>query len=71
MHPVKYYRLTLGLTQKYLAKKLGISYQSYWNRETGRTSFTDDEKLLILELFRSELPSLTIEELFFGKKVQN
>lgn len=36
MNKIKGYRNMLGLTQEELGKKLGISKQSYYNKETGK-----------------------------------
>jgi putative transcriptional regulator len=59
----------LGLTQQEIAEKLGISKQSYWMKENGNTSFSNDEmrnfKSLLVPLF----PKITIDDIFFGEKV--
>ena len=59
------YRNMLGLTQKELAKALNITPQSVSAKENGKRSFTDNEKVFLLELFREEDNDLTIDKLFF------
>ncbi|CIW24502.1 transcriptional regulator [Streptococcus pneumoniae] len=55
----------LGLTQEKLGKKLGISKQSYYNKESGKTQFSDKEKLKIKNLLIPLFPDITIEDIFF------
>lgn len=59
------YRVMLGLTQRDIADKLNISSQSYSNKETGKTSFNDKEKIILKEFFNEIDNSLTIDDLFF------
>ncbi|CYV40912.1 transcriptional regulator [Streptococcus suis] len=66
MSKLKGYRVMLGLTQKNMADKFGISLQSYNNKETGKTSFTDRERLIIRDLVREIKPDITIDELFYS-----
>ncbi|HFU4001218.1 TPA: helix-turn-helix transcriptional regulator [Streptococcus suis] len=66
MSKLKGYRVMLGLTQKNMADKFGISLQSYNNKETGKTSFTDRERLIIRDLVREIKPGITIDELFYS-----
>ena len=47
MSKLRGYRVMLGLTQQQMADKLGISLQSYNNKELGKTSFKDKERLVI------------------------
>ncbi|MDQ8765518.1 helix-turn-helix domain-containing protein, partial [Streptococcus ruminantium] len=42
---IRGYRNMLGMTQEQISKKLKMSKQSYHNKETGRSSFSDEEKL--------------------------
>ncbi|VGU90796.1 transcriptional regulator [Streptococcus pyogenes] len=62
---VRGYRNMLGMTQEQLGKELGITKQTYHNKEVGKNSFSDDEKItfkkLLLPLFRN----ITIEDIFF------
>ncbi|OFK62563.1 hypothetical protein HMPREF2811_02580 [Globicatella sp. HMSC072A10] len=62
-------RSSLSMTQTDMANYLGISTQSYWNKENGRRPFSDNEKIKIKNLFLKYEPSITIEELFFNNKV--
>lgn len=62
---VKGYRIMVGLTQQELASKLGISVQSYRNKEKGRVAFKDSEKIFIKELFGKVVEGITLEDLFF------
>lgn len=66
---VKGYRVMLGMTQKKLGQLLGCTAQSISSKERGRTSFKDNEKLKLLELFKSIDNTLTIDEIFFKDKV--
>lgn len=59
------YRTMLGLTQKDIATKLDISSQSYSNKENGKTSFNDREKIMLKEIFNEIDKSLTIDTIFF------
>lgn len=62
---VKGYRIMVGLTQQELALKLGISVQSYRNKEKGRVAFKDSEKIFIRDLFGKVVEGITLEDLFF------
>lgn len=62
---VKGYRIMVGLTQQELASKLGISVQSYRNKEKGRVAFKDSEKIFIRNLFGKVVEGITLEDLFF------
>jgi len=44
INKIKGYRNYLNLTQEGMGQKLGISKQSYYNKETNKSSFTDEEK---------------------------
>ena len=54
----------LGLTQAELGKKLGMTKQTYYNKETGRCSFTDTEKIAFKKLLLPMFPDITIEDIF-------
>lgn len=66
---VEKYRKFSGFTQQDMADKLQISKQSYWNKENGRTAFSDEEKVKIKNMFTSDFPDITYEELFFNEMV--
>lgn len=65
MTKLKGYRVMLGKTQRDMAKELNISVQSYNNKETGKTAFSDREKLAIKSLVAEIKPDITIDELFY------
>ena len=55
MNLVASYRRMTGKTQSYFADALGISLNSYANKENGKTQFTQQE----MHLFYSELKKTT------------
>jgi len=64
------YRKLLGMTQKDLASFLGVSIQSIRNKEKGKTSFSDSEKIVFRNLIREKaFPHITIDDIFFTEKV--
>ncbi|MBO0479315.1 helix-turn-helix transcriptional regulator [Vagococcus fluvialis] len=66
MNKISGYRRMIGHTQKTIAKELGISKQSYWMKETGKTPFTDKEKLKFKLMLKPLFPTITIDEIFFS-----
>lgn len=62
---VKGYRIMLGLTQQEVANELNISISSYINKESGRTAFKDNEKMLFKDLLLPYFPNISLEEIFF------
>ncbi|HEM3634265.1 TPA: helix-turn-helix domain-containing protein [Streptococcus suis] len=66
MDKLKGYRVMLGLTQQAMADKLGVSLQSYNNKETGKTPFNDKEKRAIKSMVAEIKPDITIDELFYS-----
>lgn len=66
MARIKGYRVMLGLTQQAMADKLGISLQSYNNKELGKTAFNDTERLAIKSIVAEIKPDITIDELFYN-----
>lgn len=59
------YRNMLGMTQKQVSEYLEISSQNYSNKENGRTSFSDREKIKLKKLFNEIDDTLTIDNIFF------
>lgn len=59
------YRAMLGMSQKEIATYLGITSQSYSNKETGKRYFNDKEKVKIKELFNRIDETLKIDDIFF------
>lgn len=66
---VRGYRVMLGLTQEDLGKILECTAQAISSKENGKTNFKDAEKEILLTLFKKIDKSLTIDEIFFNKKV--
>ncbi len=66
MSKLRGYRVMLGLTQQQMADKLKISLQSYNNKELGKTSFNDRERLVIKSMVTEIKPDITIDELFYS-----
>lgn len=64
------YRNMLGLTQREVAAYLGITSQSYSNKERGYRGFSDDEKVKLKKLFQRIDSSLTIDSIFFSNLCQ-
>lgn len=63
MSKLRGYRVMLGLTQQQMADKLKISLQSYNNKELGKTTFNDIERLAIKSMVAEIKPDITIDEL--------
>ena len=61
MHRLKAYRALKLLTQTEVAKELGITRESYGQKENGKTEFTLSEIKKI-----SELLGQPVEEIFFA-----
>ncbi|WP_233418613.1 helix-turn-helix transcriptional regulator [Jeotgalibaca dankookensis] len=59
------YRNMLGMTQKEMAVFLGITAQSYSNKETGKNPFNDKEKIKLKKLFNRIDGRLSIDDIFF------
>ena len=67
MNKIKEYRERVDMTQRELAEYLGTTTQTISNKENGRTSWNDKEKLEVRKLFREKLdPAITIDELFYS-----
>ncbi len=64
---IKGARARLGLTQKDMAGKLGISTQSYAKKESGDTRFTDPEKLIVCEALGLSL--VQFNDIFYDGKL--
>ncbi|MEY8597698.1 helix-turn-helix transcriptional regulator [Mammaliicoccus lentus] len=70
MIKVAKYRRFIGVTQRDMAKYLGVSVQSYRNKEKGKTPFKDSEKVLIKEkLIANGFAEISIDEIFFDNEV--
>lgn len=62
---IRGYRNMLGLTQEQLGKQLGMSKQTYHNKETGKNAFSDEEKMKFKKLLLPLFPDITLEDIFF------
>ncbi|MGV3010706.1 helix-turn-helix transcriptional regulator [Streptococcus pluranimalium] len=62
---VRGYRNMLGKNQEQMGKALGISKQSYCNKEKGYVPFKDDEKIIFKNLLLPLFPDITLEDIFF------
>lgn len=72
---IKGARTRLGLTQNYMAERLGISVYSYQKKESGKIPFTEKQKFGVAKilgldivqmndfLFDKQLPIGTLKEL--------
>lgn len=69
MNLIAGYRVTLGKSQTDMAKLFGISLQAYRMKECGKTPFKDSEKLIFKEMLLPIFPDITIDSIFFNKKV--
>lgn len=59
------YRAATGMSQKGMAKYLGMLPQTYSNKERGITSFKDSEKIKMKEFLLQYFPEITIQDIFF------
>lgn len=62
---IKGYRNMLGLTQEQMGRKLGMTKQTYHNKEVGKNAFSDKEKIEFKHLLLPLFPNITIEDIFF------
>lgn len=65
VNKVKGYRNMAGLNQMEMAKKLGVSVQSYRNKEKGRVAFKDSEKVIIRDILDKVIPGIKVDDVFF------
>jgi DNA-binding XRE family transcriptional regulator len=63
---IRGYRNMLGMTQEKLGEELGITKQSYYAKEVGKNSFSDDEKMKFKKLLLPLFPNITLEDIFFN-----
>lgn len=62
---IRGYRNMLGLTQEQLGNKLGMTKQTYHNKEIGKNAFTDKEKVIFKNLLVPLFPNINIDDIFF------
>lgn len=70
INKIKGYRNMLGLSQRDMAEKFGISLQAYNSKENGKTAFNDSEKYIIKNMLIPYFPNITIDEIFFKNEVK-
>lgn len=63
------YRKMLKINQKTMAKKIGCSYVSYSQKETGKTGFTQKEMITITNVIKQRIPDITMDDIFFNNEV--
>ncbi|HHU6748646.1 TPA: helix-turn-helix transcriptional regulator [Staphylococcus aureus] len=70
---VKGYRCALGLSQKEMAIKLGISINTYANKENGKRDFTRLEMKNYKSLLEKNGINIDIQQIFYPElqKLQN
>ena len=70
MNLVVSYRRMTGKSQSYFASVLGISINSYANKENGKTQFTKNEMELFHKEMKKYINSISIEDIFFSNSLQ-
>lgn len=65
---IRGYRTMLGLNQSEMGKALGISKQSYYNKENGKVAFSDSEKMVFKKMLEPYFSDITLEDIFFLNK---
>lgn len=70
MRAVGAYRRMTGLSQENVAKVLGISTNSYSNKERGVTQFKQNEMLAFVTLIKEYLPNIKIEDVFMNENLK-
>ena len=63
-YTVKQARMLLGISIREMAKKLGMSQNTYMNKENGLSRFYYDEALKF-----SSIVNIPADNIFFGKSV--
>lgn len=64
------YRKALKKSQKDIAEYIGISVDGYARKERGENEFKISEMEKIVELVKAEIPSVTIDDIFFNEKLR-
>lgn len=60
---VRGYRYAYGFSQEYMAEQLGISVASYRKKESGVSSFSDREKIVVARVLN--LNQEQVNDIFF------
>lgn len=58
------YRTMLGLNQKQLGAKIGMSNTNYCKKELGKAEFRADEMFKIMKVINEKFPLITMEQIF-------
>ena len=58
------YRAMLGLNQRQLASKIGMSASNYSKKESDKIKFRIDEIIKITDIIKKEFPDATMEHIF-------
>lgn len=67
MNLIVSYRKMTGKNQTYFANVLGISLNSYANKEKGRTQFTQKEMELFYREVKKYIKNISVEDIFLAK----
>jgi hypothetical protein len=59
-----------GKSQSYFASVLGISINTYANKENGKTQFTKREMELFHKEMKKYIKSISIDDIFFAHSLQ-
>ena len=70
MNLIVSYRKMTGKNQTYFANVLGISLNSYANKEKGRTQFTQKEMELFYREVKKYIKNISVEGIFFSQELQ-
>ena len=63
INKLKGYRVMIGKTQEELANYIGVSRETYINKESGRTKLSASEAVRLVEYFKSYGLGITVDEL--------
>ena len=64
-------RRALGISQTDMAKVIGLGLTSYNLKENGKSDFNQEQMVKLRDFFIKQGFNVSIEELFFNKKVIN
>ncbi|MCM1556790.1 MAG: hypothetical protein NC087_04570 [Anaeroplasma bactoclasticum] len=70
MNKVKGYRVMVNMTQEEMARKLGISRETF-NFKEKNDRFTTAEAIAITSIFNEQGLNLKRDEIFLGQKLTN
>lgn len=70
MNKAKNYRMFSGYTQRDMANILGVTVNTYRNKETGKTDFSATQINIFFNAVSKKIPGLSIDDIFFNQKVK-